>query len=535
MAKLDAAILDSLISDQVGPHASWHNVIGDFLTPMSVTIEEVTRDLPKEVIVYWVNGGLPENFSLPGLDPAPIVFNTRFIEIGATMLRMIRAKEFAIELLPAVAERISLQVSAELVLKGGDAATASYLFARSLVVGGGTVILPSTVDSLEYDKKNESYMTVWFYALLHEIGHVYVEIRDGDERVISEETLQQRTEEALEEFRYPPDLVDRLNRWLESRGIRHSLHPDQLEAETAADLFAVRSLWRATHAVMEKDGQAAKFNPARLGLCIIEMFNVLAMLNNCALTTRGVTDSAVDMRDEPWINVANRIRAGILVQYMSMLLAGGPDDLEAVSRWENVFVAWSQENKDRLDAMESGQARAMRQILWPAERDSDIGDRLCHLTDIPDTLAKIELRRFIALADALAISHPDLELLRAISDQAPLRPMQRKYHILWIRRANGSSFPFGLASKYGYLVFVFTARTPLYQYFRDESATGLAADFSLHEVTLAEEWEWDVITICVRAVPPELRERARIVIEGSPLFDRLMKEVASGSVWPDAP
>ena len=215
-AKLGTSIVDGLISDQVGPRARWRHISSELLTPMNVTIEEATKDLPREVIVYWVDGGLPENFSLPGLDPAPIVFNTRFIEIGATMSRMIRAEEFAVELLPPLAERISLQVSAELVLKGGDAATASYLFARSLLVGGSTVLLPSTIDSLELEKKNESYMTVWFYALLHEMGHVYAESRDGDERVLSKAALRQRIDAALEEFRYPPDLVDKLNRWLES-------------------------------------------------------------------------------------------------------------------------------------------------------------------------------------------------------------------------------------------------------------------------------------------------------------------------------
>ena len=287
---------------------------------------------------------------------------------------------------------------------------------------------------------------------------------------------------------------------------------------------------------MEKDGRAVEFNPARLGMCIIEMFNVLAMLNNCALTIRRVTDPAADMRDEPWVNVANRIRAEILVRIMSVLLAGETDDLEAVSRWKDAFVAASQQDKDRLDSMESGQARAMRQILWPAERDRNIGAQLCHLADTPsNVLGLIELGRFIALADALAISHPDLELLRVVSGQSSVQPIPREYYTLWLRHSDGLSYPFGLASKYGYLVFVFATRSTLYQYFRDESAIGLAPGISLEEVTIPAEWEWDIITICAQAIPSELRETARIVIDGSPLFDRLMNEVAKGSVWPDTP
>ena len=517
-------LLDGLIAGYLGPHARWWRLGNDMVTPMSVTIAEATRDLQREIVVYWVDGGLPENFSLPGLDPVPIVFSTRFIEIQATLLRLIRAKQFSPGILSVVAESISLQVAAALVLEGGDPATACYLMMRSQLVAEGVWIVPSTIDALEGEDKDESYMAIWFYALLHEIGHVFAAEQQGD--VVGGYALAEDIQEALDEVSFPAELVEQLTRRLEARRLRHSLHPDQLATEITADFFAIYALWRATVTVMKQDGRGAGFSLGNLAISVYEIYNVLIMLNNCALTARQAA-SLADLRDEPWVNVSYRVRLKYVMQYLATLLAGG-EEADSVSEWYSRLADITAQYADSLDVIESGQSRAMRQILYPAERDEDLAIRFEASAPAPF----IGLREFIAAADALGVAHPDVEYLRRRLEGASKEEHGYAFTTLWLALPDKTRIPFALPTKHGNLIFVFATQDDRYTYFRDESMAILTGQARLEEVAILANHSWQVAIICTQAAPASTQRQTHVLIEGSPLFDRMMRELADGTIWP---
>jgi hypothetical protein len=524
--KLDPSVVDGIISDYLGPHARWWRIGNDEVTPMNVTIAEATRDLRREVAVYWVDGGLPENYSLPGLDPAPVVFSTRFIEIQATLLRLIRATQYSPELLSAMAESISLQVAAALVLEGGDPATACYLMMRSQLVARDVWILPSTIDILEWEDKNESYMAVWFYALLHEVGHVFAADREGD--VASLPALAKDIQEALDEVSFPAEFAEQLARRLEERGLRHSLHPDQLTAEVNADFFAIDALWRATVTVMEQDGRSAEFSSMKLAICVYEIYNVLISLNNCAYTARQVA-SLADLRDEPWVNVSYRVRLKYVLQYLATLL-DGDGKAESASVWHSRLVGASARYADSLAVIESGQARAMHQVLYPAEREEDLAVRF-------EALAResfLGLREFIDAADALGVAHPDVEYLRRRLEGTGQDEHGCVFSTLWVALPEGTRIPFALPTMYGNLIFAFAEQDDLYAYFRDESAATLTKKARLEEVAILANHAWQVAIIFTQATPAGAQRHTHVLVEGSPLFDRMMRELADGTIWPSS-
>lgn len=530
--KLDRSIIDELIVDRVGRRAQFMRPWNDPQSPMSyitgVTIEQGTKDLSREVVIYWVDGGLPEYFSLPGLNPAPIVFSARYIEIGATLLGLFNSEVsdiIATDILPPATERHALQVVAELVLRGGDASTAAYLFARSLTIPAMSM-WPSTIRRIEEELINETYMTIWFYALLHEIGHVYVEER-GDERALSADELRERVRTILKQEDYSPATIDEIASHFNIR-FGNPLHLDELEVEIAADKFAFDKLMRSSQ------HRPTSYGAALLALSVIDMFNVFIILNICAVGARHITDPTTNLYYEQWLIIGFHVRLNCLADYMATLLASLPSEDPAYSQpisfWENFLAEGSRRHKDRLDAIEHGLNRAMTHVYHAEDREVGLGELIRSIFSeenaANEPLSGVELTRFMDLADSLEISHPDLELLRKLlpAQQASVQTIQRAFYSLWIRDTAGLKHLYYLQGKRGYLVFIFCERTSLYDDFRSRVRKSIPPNNTLEEVIIQSAWEFDVTTICTRAIPPERRAAARILIEGSPLFDRLINE-----------
>jgi hypothetical protein len=334
--------------------------------------------------------------------------------------------------------------------------------------------------------------------------------------------------DALDDMSFPAELAEQLTRRLEARGLLHSLHPDQIAMEITADLFAVYTLWRATVTVMQQDGRGAEFSLGRLAMCVYEIYNVLILLNNCAITARRAT-SLADLRDEPWVNVSYRVRVNYVLQYLATLLAGD-EEADAASEWHSRLADATAQYADSLATIESGQTRAMRQVLYPAERDEDVASRLQALAaDHPF----IGLREFIAAAGALGIAHPDVEYLRHRLEGTSQDDRGYAYSTLWVALPDGTRIPFALPTRPGNLIFVFAEQDDLYAYFRDESAAILSEEARLEEVAILANHAWQAAIICTKATPAVAQQQTHVLMEGSPLFDRMMRELADGTIWPD--
>src|SRR5947207_3854641 len=185
---LDDTLLAAVVRSHVGPHARVWRYGHDNVTPMTIVLETAEEAVEHPVAVYWVDGGLPENYSLPSLTPAVVVFNSRYLEMAGYLRGLLTDDLSSTEQLSGIAEQACLEIMAELTLRYGDPAVACYLAARSLTVGRVHPLPPSLQD-IERIPIDEMYMAVWFLPLLHELGHVHFENAGPGDPVVSEAYL----------------------------------------------------------------------------------------------------------------------------------------------------------------------------------------------------------------------------------------------------------------------------------------------------------------------------------------------------------
>jgi hypothetical protein len=533
-SKLDRSIIDELVADRVGRRARHMRAWDDPESPLGyiarVTLEQAAKGLSREMVIYWIEGGLPEYFSLPGLNPAPIIFSARYIEICETLLRIWASEEsdlIAEDILAPCTQRYALQIVAELALRGGDASTAAYLFARSLT-DNAMLMAPSSIKHIEEELMNETFMALWFFVLLHEIGHVHTEERSG-EKLLSLTDVREAVEFTMTTEGYSSEMIAEITGHLDARG-GNPLHPDQLGPEVAADKFAFETLMRSSQHRPTADSTAI------LAISVFDLFNVFTILNMCAAAARHITDPTSNLRYDQWLIMGFHVRANFLLRHVATLLAALPSeqgwaDSQSASFWESFLAAGSRRHESRLRAVQSGLDQALEQAYRAEIREIGVGERVRSiLLDSNSTeglLGQVELKRFMELADSLEISHPDLEFLRTLLPPTRRRSVhttQLEFYSLWIRDSSGLKRLLTLEGGKGYLAFIFCMRTSLYYDFKNLIGDNLPSDCILDEVIIKSAWEFDVFTICARAVPISQRASTRIVVEGSNVFDRLIKE-----------
>jgi hypothetical protein len=519
VADLPPEVLDAVISAQLAPGSGFSRVARELLTPMRVAMDEAASVLERPLAVYWIDEGIPEMFSRPLLRPAPIGFSGRYVEVSADLYRLARLDLGAGDL-SALSESVCLELMAELTLKRGDHSLAAYLAARAELVSPGVGLAPSSIAALEHEPRNEHYMAVWFFGLLHEIGHVYAqdvdlaELRDGVD-------LPARVASAMAGAQIPAELVAGLG------GDRTgSLDPAVLSEEIAADRFAVATLVASTARVLQIDG-AAGVDVRSLTQAILDQLNVLAIFNRCAAVVQQATRVA-DLRSDPWVNVSYQVRAQLVAEAMARNVAYLEDrDEDAVL---DAIVERNSRALERGELVEQGLARAMRQVLWPEEREADVLERLREARGGGSAAAlSVGLRRFVALARRLGSEHHDVRLVASLLEGAAT-PAEAAYLALWVRRDGGASHPFVVPIDGRYVVFVFRGAHELFQYFRDESARGLRPDVRLETAAVMAHAEWEVHRALHAELPAELRSRAVVVIEGTPQFDAQIDRLAAGAV-----
>jgi hypothetical protein len=108
------------------------------------------------------------------------------------------------------------------------------------------------------------------------------------------------------------------------------------------------------------------------------------------------------------------------------------------------------------------------------------------------------------------------------------------FNTLWAALPDGTRIPFALPTMYGNLIFAFAEQDDLYAYFRDESAATLTKQARLEEVAILANHAWQVAIICTQATPADAQRHTHVLIECSPLFDRMMRELSDGTIWPSS-
>ncbi|MFI2710217.1 hypothetical protein ACH495_08820 [Micromonospora sp. NPDC018662] len=535
---LDDDVLDHIVRSQVGAAVRTWRHERDGLSPMNVVLDVVDEVVDHPYAVYWVDGGVPEMFSLPGLSPSVVLFNTRYLEMTGHLRRVLTARELSPELMADVAEQVSLRIVAELVLRYGDPSLACHLLVESLPASR-TYYLPVTLMDLERTPIGHHYMAVWFYALLHELGHVHATHRATGEHEPTggDEHLDRLIEEVAREM-FGADREDDVRGWRRRRE-RDSLDHRVLREELDADVFSMQMLYAATVRVLQHNGTPDAYRADRLAGEILLMFGSMHVMNSCLLIARYGARLAKDSLD-PFQNVANNVRLNKMIDFLSLHLSGGDGpgsdvDRETVAEFHAALLAMHARINEQFTAFEVGHVRAMRHAAFPEERRLDVFERLAEAFahDPTSAVLRLEIERFLTLARTLDVQHPDLDLLAAFVDRPAdaaetLARQQRVFLVPWVT-GEGVDQPFGLPAHDELVVFVFAAQRTV-KHFIEEFRPMLAPGLELKLAAIVSPTEQNVVTILFQRLP-EHRRRLQVVFQGSDAFADRFRQLDDGTFW----
>jgi hypothetical protein len=155
------------------------------------------------------------------------------------------------------------------------------------------------------------------------------------------------------------------------------------------------------------------------------------------------------------------------------------------------------------------------------------------MTETPDAVEVIAIEQFCALAASLGKSS---EVFAAMLDavKRPTTPLEMRvsgtaYSCPWVVGPDGFSRPFGLDTKHGHLIFIFTHDSAIYQPFCESSAELLKEGYTIASTALVANSERELRDAIARHV--RTGKEFRLVIEGSEDFTTLIEELAADTIW----
>jgi hypothetical protein len=486
------------------------------------------EQIGEPVAVFQVDKGFPEYFSLPALNPAVVTFSTRYLELIAD-LRGILGGSVSQGFIGIVSERVMMRIIAELSLRHGDPAHACYLFVKSL--GNGLISVAPTPDIMDLvpERADERFMTVWFQAMLHELGHIHSEKSSLRIFPIIPPGLDELVEAVVKAIKGRKEARKALRLIRSTRG--HSLDRQVLLRELDADRFSVQALFASMVEVLAAERRPQEFSSSRLAMEILDMFAVHNFMNGCARLARECTDFS--FTEDPWRRFALQVRLNVLRDLLNRLIVihwkDTLDPAEIVAKLDE-FADWF--NGDlhmaRINALDNAQVKVSKECLLPATQDLGTMNWLAmRMAEIPEISPRVEIGRFCVLAKSLGIEHPDLDLLKAMyaepsKARITLRESRKTFRIL---RIQDSGQPVVLDSGDVVVAFVFLT---------DDMALTLMRKFQrwidlpLRVVTIESPTEHDVTVMLHQGLNVPGYIRLQTVFEGSPAFQQRVNELEDG-------
>ncbi|MGW2719788.1 hypothetical protein [Streptomyces sp. NPDC001492] len=503
---------------------------------MVEAIQVAEEHLGQPITVFWIDGGLPETFSLPGLDPPVVVFSARHLEMLASLRGTLSADHLSEELGARVAERLNLRIVAELTLRHGDVATACYLFLESALNEGFFAPLVTLAD-LEARPVDELYMAFWFYGLLHECGHVVLAHDRGSSTDWREINLADLIERVIDESFGDEAATARES--IRAAGTTRSLDLQVLMEEVRADVLGVRLLFAAAFRVLGRADAITNETAGRLAVEVVTMFGLFHYMNGCAQIARDASQEFEGGLDKDLgFNVANAVRLNVVADALAddlaaAVLASGDDGEEAEETYERIrtwILDVVSEAIERQAAFDRGHHQAMRLVLYANERRADVYRRLAeHLlaNDARALYFQNEARAFLALASDLGVQHPDLDLLAAIAG-AP-RDTHRlvsehaiTFRLAWVM-GDGVDLPLCVPLSDGRLI-VFVFLTDAVDRYVERARISARPGWAVGRAAIVAPTEHEARISIHRLVDLDARDLT-VVFEGSEAFEFLSRSI----------
>jgi hypothetical protein len=373
---------------------------------MNLVLDEVARQLPREFVLIWVDGGSPDVFALTGPGRVVTVWSTRHLELSAAF-RALLVDDAWSAVRVELAQRLVLKVVAELSLRDGDSDLAAKcllgaVVGQQLAVGDSEVM--ADLDVADPARMDEAYMALWFMGLAHEFGHG-LPAAEHQSGALSDEEILRGLREGLESMAAAPRFPFQPGEVVAAaaRDPAHPLHPGHVRGEIVADVFGVSVVLQATVDLMARVG-ARQPDPLRLIAELLLSTSVVSCIERCRQLARTASagghtsDALLRQLVQP---AAFHVRSTFVQESLARSLASfyGDPDLE---RWHSLVDEGVEAFLPATGGIDTGLAGAMRFAYDPAVPADRLLDQLrAQRGDDPAFgLARAQARSFLALAAA---------------------------------------------------------------------------------------------------------------------------------------
>jgi hypothetical protein len=370
---------------------------------------------------------------------------------------------------------------------------------------------------------------VWFYGLLHEVGHVHASANEHAPAELEDRIAEAMTL-AMANLGWTRETFEATARELADAGRTHAMRPEQLRVEATADTFATKLVWEATKFVLM--GRDRKLVPFEMAVATLRMFDIIAMINRAATESRLFTQPWRASEEDPLKPLAITVRINAVFDVLVSLVhdaltprrllrrgPAGPSRPEVQAVLNDRFL----QSQARRQAIEDGVRLASAHAHAVNDRLPDVASRLAARMKEARVYG-FPLRRFFELADALSVSHPDIDGLKALRDSGT-QPVAKDYYMLLETLRDGSGRLFGVQTSGVLLVPVFASRTGAIIHVIEKARARVAAGTSLSVVFISVRWQWDLAREVAERLPEAQRRRCRVVVEGCRTFDNAMARV----------
>jgi hypothetical protein len=542
--------IEEALRSELGKGAKFWRYGREHRTPLTFVLEEVERQIGPRFYVYWVEGGPPEVFCLPGFSPSPVVFSTRYLSLTA-FVRNLLVKDSQKEILPYLAERTCLKIMAEMALRCGDPDYAVMAFIKSVSGSGVWFQDYDKVVELEHGPVSEAYMATWFYGMVHEIGHVHpLEVRSADEPLFSDDWMIDGITSVLDNFKTYPD-------WLKHLAVERAkqerstsvLGIDQVRGEGLADIFATSVLFKSTADIMyelhQKNPIQKQFKVERFVQEMNIFLNIITFIERCRRVAliSSATGSARSADREALIEhalqpVSLMVRSLMQRCYLDAAVASalyGPGcTVEQLAHVTKTVNDLNGQHAEKIDEVENGLARAMEFSFYPEKREDAWALIETFRKELPNSgPARLEAKRFCEMADAFGADGKLLWALKEIvslsESTGPGPERGRVYYVPWVEGPDDYSRPLGLDTKYGHLIFAFREEVGILDTFCGLAALAMLPGFTLSKAAL-KTWDDKRLGLELAAYMPG-GFVFKMVFEGTENFTKCLKELEEGTIW----
>ena len=420
MDEFERAALEENMRLHVGPGGRYFLYDRSEANAMTFVLDLAERHLKTGVHLYWIPEGLPEYFCLPSFSVAAVGFGERYI-LFANRLRKLFDSPLVEGNLEDVAARMCLRNIAEFALRDGNIDLAVAAFARSVL--DQSIVFPDTrlmLLELSDAPIDEAYVFLWFYGLLHELGH-FAPPSPVHSEVVSDENL-------LKAMRSPPGSPEGRYDWERCVAAATADPPNpflsltDLRREVLADIFATAMMWQAARRLMRKERQA--FRAKVFAAEAFVFFHILALLQRSRLTATAAARPDHTASDNiQFQQVAIGVRLGYVSSHLSAVLAavvagGATPGVREFAYAKELLDDVNDFIMQRILQINHGVVQAMRFALFPQQREPDLLARLMHESASSPVL-RLENESFLSVADRFGRQSPELAALRSVIANEP--------------------------------------------------------------------------------------------------------------------